>query len=273
MQINFTKYQGKGNDFVMIDDRQESFDTENETLIGKLCDRRFGVGADGLILLRKDQAHDFRMVYFNSDGRESSFCGNGGRCIVHFAHSLGIFEAETNFRAYDGTHKAFYKNGIVSLKMNNVEKIYSTDEQAYYLHTGSPHYVKFVEQLANYEIDQNGRKVRNSSAFSPEGTNVNFVEILEKNKNRKAKIADLERETPHIFVRTYERGVEAETLSCGTGVTACAIVCGKLGYESPIIVQTLGGKMAVSFEKGEEIFADIFLIGDVEAVFEGKIEV
>lgn len=272
MQINFTKYQGKGNDFVMIDDRQEIFDTQNEALIKKLCDRRFGVGADGLILLRKDQELDFRMVYFNSDGRESSFCGNGGRCIVHFAHSLGIFEQETNFRAYDGTHQAFYKNGVISLKMNNVEKIRSVGE-AYYLHTGSPHYVELVDELANYEIERNGRTVRNSSAFSPDGTNVNFVEILEKNKHRKAKIADLEQETPHIFVRTYERGVEAETLSCGTGVTACAIVCGELGFESPIIVRTLGGKMAVSFEKTEFGFRDIFLIGDVEAVFEGKIEV
>ncbi len=272
MQINFTKYQGKGNDFVMIDDRQEIFDTQNVALIEKLCDRRFGVGADGLILLRNDQEHDFRMVYFNSDGRESSFCGNGGRCIVHFAHSLGIFEKETNFRAYDGKHKAYYKNGVISLKMNNVEKIRLVGE-SYYLHTGSPHYVQFVEKVANYEIEQNGRSIRNSATFSPDGTNVNFVEILEKNKNRKAEIADLEQETPHIFVRTYERGVEAETLSCGTGVTACAIVCGKLGYESPIIVQTLGGKMAVSFEKGEDVFADIFLIGDVEAVFEGKIEV
>ncbi len=273
MQIHFTKYQGKGNDFVMIDDRQEIFDTQNVALIAKLCDRRFGVGADGLILLRNDQELDFRMVYFNSDGLQSSFCGNGGRCIAHFAHSLGIFESETNFRAYDGIHKAYYKNGVISLKMNNVEKIRSEDTKAYYLHTGSPHYVQFVEKVADYEIEQNGRRIRNSVAFSPDGTNVNFVEILEKNKNRKAKIEDLEQEMPHIFVRTYERGVEAETLSCGTGVTACAIVCGELGYESPIIVQTLGGKMAVSFGKKEEIFTDIFLIGEVEAVFEGKIEV
>lgn len=272
MQINFSKYQGKGNDFVMIDDRQEIFDTQNEALIKKLCDRRFGIGADGLILLRKDEELDFRMVYFNSDGRESSFCGNGGRCIVHFARSLGIFEQETNFRAYDGKHQAFYDNGIISLKMSNVEKI-RTNGNYFYLHTGSPHYVKFVRELATYEIEENGRIIRNSPAFSPDGTNVNFVEILEENESRKAKTANLEEETPHIFVRTYERGVEAETLSCGTGVTACAIICGELGFASPIIVQTLGGKMGVSFEKTAFGFRDIFLIGDVEAVFEGKIEV
>ena len=201
--MEFYKYQGTGNDFVMIDNRDLSFPKE-QRLIEQICNRRFGVGGDGLILLEKDENTDFKMVYYNSDGNESTMCGNGGRCIVAFAHFLNIFQQKTTFTAVDGLHEAEINQGVVKLKMIDVENI-NTDGDCFVLNTGSPHFVKYVERVEVYNVYQNGYDIRNSANYKKEGINVNFVEQIRDNE---------------IFVRTYERGVEAETLSCGTGVTA-----------------------------------------------------
>ena len=263
-QIKFYKYQGTGNDFVMIDNRDLEFPKSTE-LIEKLCDRRFGIGGDGLILLENDDSptlkgdekSDFKMVYFNSDGNESTMCGNGGRCIVAFAHFLDIFEDQTTFDAIDGLHKAEIKNGIVKLKMIDVIDI-NTGGEDLVMNTGSPHYVKYVEMLNNYNVFKNGNEIRNSPTYKAEGINVNFVEAL----------SDKE-----IFVRTYERGVEDETYSCGTGVTASALTFMDKNNQTSVAVKVLGGKLKVYAEKNGAGFSDIWLEGPASQVFSGTISI
>lgn len=260
MQIHFHKYQGTGNDFIMIDDRHQAFPLHNEALIAKLCNRRFGIGADGLILLQHNESYDFRMIYFNADGKEGSMCGNGGRCTVKFAFHLGVFGDKTTFMAVDGEHEAFIDTqNKVHLKMNDMQNI-EENQDHFFLDTGSPHYVAFVENLNDFAVFKEGKKVRYNERFKNEGTNVNFIEKLNPQS---------------IQVRTYERGVEAETFSCGTGVTAAALVTYvKEGMQSPIDIQTLGGNLQISFrEKTTHNFQDIFLIGPAEKVFEGTFEV
>lgn len=252
--MEFYKYQGTGNDFVMIDNRDLQFPKEKD-LIEKLCDRRFGIGGDGLILLETDESADFKMVYYNSDGNESTMCGNGGRCIVAFAHFLDIFEDKTQFQAIDGIHEAEIHNGIVKLKMIDVEKI-SQDGENSVLNTGSPHFVQFVEDLDHYKVYQHGNEIRNSPTYQKEGINVNFVE----------QISDEE-----IFVRTYERGVEDETFSCGTGATAAALVFLKDKNQSAVQVKVLGGKLKVYAEKNGDSYENVWLEGPAKQVFKGKI--
>lgn len=252
--MEFYKYQGTGNDFVMIDNRDLQFPKDNE-IIEKLCDRRFGIGGDGLILLENDPTEDFKMVYYNSDGNESTMCGNGGRCIVAFAHFLDVFEDKTTFEAIDGRHEAEIHNGIIKLKMIDVNSIKNIDSD-FELNTGSPHYVSFVEMLKDYKVFENGNKIRNSASYYQEGINVNFVE----------EIAEHE-----IFVRTYERGVEDETFSCGTGVTAAALVYLKDKDQNSVNVQVLGGNLKVYAEKDGESFKNIWLEGPAKQVFKGKI--
>ena len=258
MKLNFFKYQGTGNDFILVDNRKEGFNHRDSKLIKKLCDRRFGIGADGFILLENHDSYDFQMVYYNSDGKQSSMCGNGGRCIVQFAQDLGVIKKETTFYAIDGEHDAYIKNGLVHLKMIDVEKI-EQKKGEFYLNTGSPHYVKFVKDVKEYPVFEKGKKIRYNDRFKKKGTNVNFVEKTGKNK---------------IFVRTYERGVENETYSCGTGVTAAAIAASLSGMANSVQILTLGGALCVSFnQKEKNKFTDIFLIGPAERVYKGTVDI
>lgn len=257
MKISFYKYQGAGNDFVMIDDRDHSFPAENE-IIRKLCDRHFGIGADGLILLQNDAEKDFKMVYFNSDGNIGSMCGNGGRCIVRFAKDLGLIENKAEFSASDGIHRAIIEDEIVRLEMREV-KLVEKHPNYYFVNTGSPHHIEFVEDVDTIDVRQEGKKIRYGAPYFEVGSNVNFVQFENENT---------------IRIRTYERGVEDETLSCGTGVTAAAIA----GYESGKIivnevnVWTLGGKLKVSFTKNDK-YENIVLSGPAEFEFKGEINI
>ncbi|TDE16219.1 diaminopimelate epimerase [Dyadobacter psychrotolerans] len=259
MKTTFYKYQGTGNDFVMIDDRSGSFPASQE-LIASLCHRRFGIGADGLILLQNADGYDFRMVYFNADGGEGSMCGNGGRCVVRFAHDLGLFENSTSFIAVDGPHEATATTDIIRLRMSPVNAVELHDEYDF-MNTGSPHYVTYVDNIKDVEVVDIGKDIRYGPVFGPAGgTNVNFVQVLDDN---------------HLSVRTYERGVEDETYSCGTGVTACALSAHiREGWEGAITVETLGGTLEVDYnEPAAGKFDDIYLIGPAVKVYEGEVEV
>ena len=258
MTHTFYKYQGTGNDFVFVDNRQELFNKDNTKLIAHLCDRRFGVGADGLILLENDATSDFKMVYFNADGNESTMCGNGGRCIVAFAEMLNIFKSETTFNAIDGLHEATIENGFVKLKMQDVDTIALFDSHAF-LNTGSPHHVALVKNIKDFDVKTEGSKIRYGAPYNQEGTNVNFVEQINA-------------ET--FAVRTYERGVEDETLSCGTGVTAVALAMHNTGKTNTqeIALNVEGGKLKVSFEKTANGYKNIWLQGPATLVFKGEME-
>jgi diaminopimelate epimerase len=256
MLIPFSKYHGTGNDFIMIDNRELGL-ALTQSQIAQLCNRRFGIGADGLILLQMDE-RIVRMVYFNSDGAPSSMCGNGGRCFVTFCQSLEVLSDQGEFLAVDGMHPFKMQDGLVSLKMGDVSKIEPIGD-AVYLDTGSPHYVTMVEEVLDIDIINDARKVRYNDRFSAEGANVNFVEMMDG--------------ITHI--RTYERGVEDETLSCGTGATAAAIAMHHLGNvsQTDIPVKVLGGKVSVSFKpQMDGSYTDIWLTGPTTSVFEGEIE-
>ena len=243
----------------MIDNRTDFFPKNNIKLIEKLCDRRFGIGADGLILIENDTETDFKMVYYNSDGNESSMCGNGGRCIVAFANKLGIINNQTKFIATDGLHKASIDNdGIISLQMKDVNEV-KIESDYVFLNTGSPHHVALVDDLENYDIKNNGATIRNSDLYGKAGSNVNFVSQTSEN---------------YFQVRTYERGVEDETLSCGTGVTAVAIAMNAIGKtnSNEINLDVQGGKLKVSFENDNGNYKKVHLIGPATFVFEGEIE-
>ncbi len=256
-KYSFHKYQGTGNDFVIIDNRTQIFDNTNLDLVKKLCDRKFGIGADGLILIENHNKLDFDLVYFNSDGSKS-FCGNGSRCGVAFAKNLGIIENTTTFNAIDGIHTAQIKNDLVHLKMNDVEGIEKINND-FYLNTGSPHYNKFVENVTLIDIISEAHSIRYNERFKSEGTNINFVE----------------RKDDGVEIRTYERGVEDETLSCGTGATAVALTASnKFQFDSPIRVKVQGGELMISFDKiTDEKFENIWLIGEAKHVFSGQITI
>lgn len=258
MKFTFSKYQGTGNDFMIIDNRNNSVNLTKKQ-IAQLCNRRFGVGADGLMLLEKHLATDFNMRYFNADGNEGSMCGNGGRCLVAFAKSLVIIDKETTFNTIDGTHRAIIKQkNMVSLQMQDVKEVLKIDGN-YFVDTGSPHYVIFSQNIKDTDVYTEGKKIRESKRFAPKGTNVNFVEI---NNN-------------HLLVRTYERGVEDETLSCGTGVTAAAICASaKLNTDkNSFDISTRGGNLNVSFQKNRNnTFTNIWLTGPAQFVFKGEYE-
>jgi len=254
----FNKYQGTGNDFIIIDNRQQKIQL-TKAQIARMCHRRFGIGADGLMLLESAMEYDFRMVYYNSDGGESTMCGNGGRCMVAFAKKLGIISDKANFIAIDGGHSAtILDNGHVFLQMNDVPWV-TINEGFTLLNTGSPHFVKWVNDVNETDVFREGREIRNLPEFQPDGINVNFVEV---NENL-------------LKVRTYERGVEDETLSCGTGVTASAIAatCSSTGLFQTDI-ETPGGYLKVSFTKNTPSSAiNVALSGPAEFVFSGEVEV
>lgn len=256
MNWRFSKYQGSGNDFILIDNRTGAFPVDEIQLIAKLCDRRFGIGADGLMCLEEKEGYDFFMRYYNADGREGSMCGNGGRCIVAFAKRLGIIEQEAHFYAADGAHNARIDANIVSLNMQDVTEI-EKGESSFYLNTGSPHYVKLVENREGLNTYEAGKAIRYNERFAEEGTNVNFLTIR-PNK---------------LIVSTYERGVEDETYSCGTGVVASAIVAGLLTGKNKHQILTKGGTLEVSFDQKECGASNILLKGAAEHIFEGEVTV
>ena len=254
MELSFFKYQGTGNDFVLIDNRQHVFSKNNTELVAKLCDRRFGIGADGLILLESHPEADFKMVYYNADGNLSSMCGNGGRCITLFAQHLGIISNKAIFEAVDGMHVATIIDDNISLKMNNVSEVIVANGNAF-LDTGSPHHIEMVTNLKSFDVKTFGANIRYNT-YGKEGANVNFIEQID---------------TDTFSVRTYERGVEAETLSCGTGVTAVAIAMFEMGKTSSNLVklQTQGGNLNVRFVKKDDHYEDVYLEGPAKKVYNG----
>lgn len=256
MTIDFYKYQGTGNDFVMIDNRSGVVPHDVE-LVQKLCDRKMGIGADGLILIQDYEDVDFEMVYFNADGTQS-LCGNGCRSAVNFSKFLGIISDQTKFQTIDGELSATIEDDIVHLKMNDQE-LPKRNEDHYFLNNGSPHHILFVENISEAPVVKQGRTIRKSAKYAPDGTNVNFVEIKDQHS---------------VFVRTYERGVEDETLSCGTGITASCLAAADKGLMSPIKVEALGGNLEVRFKNTKNgTFTDIWLIGPAVEVYRGSVEI
>lgn len=258
MQLHFYKYQGTGNDFVMIDNRSEFFPKNDIQLIARLCDRRFGIGGDGLILLENDPETDFKMVYYNPDGNQSTMCGNGGRCLVAFAKKIKVIDTKAVFNAVDGLHHASISaDEIVSLQMIDVTEI-NKKENYTFLNTGSPHHVELVEDLENYNVKDKGAALRYGPLYGKAGSNINFVTKIDENT---------------FELRTYERGVEDETLACGTGATAVAIAMNATGATkaTTININVEGGKLGVSFEKQGDHYTNVFLIGPATFVFEGTI--
>lgn len=258
MTYTFYKYQGTGNDFILFDNRQNLIDKNNTKLVKFFCDRRFGIGSDGLILLENHDSLDYKMVYFNSDGNESSMCGNGGRCLTAFAKYLGIIENETSFEAIDGIHHASISGDLVKLQMQDVSEIQKFNSHVY-LDTGSPHHVQLEENLEDLDINNKGSKIRYGKPYNEVGANVNFVKKISDNT---------------FAVRTYERGVEGETLSCGTGVTAVALAMNYIGEteKNLITLKTEGGDLQVTFEQDGKNYKNVCLIGPAKLVFKGAIE-
>jgi diaminopimelate epimerase len=261
MKVHFSKYHGTGNDFIIIDNRKFRWIPKEEE-VAFLCNRHFGIGADGLMLLTEKPGFDFYMTYYNSDGRESTMCGNGGRCMIVFAQSLLLVGEEARFLAIDGPHSGNIEQkaptDIIHLKMKDVNVTESGTDHVF-MNTGSPHYVLFEEDIESLDIIRKARQIRFNERFKEEGTNVDFVEIRKD----------------HLFVRSYERGVEDETLSCGTGVTASVIAYAIKNTEkrSMMDVQTRGGNLSVSYKQQGTSFTDIWLSGPVTFVFQGEIRV
>jgi diaminopimelate epimerase len=260
MEITFYKYQGTGNDFVIVDNRHEQYTNLTQKQIAKICNRRFGIGADGLMMLAHKSGYDFEMIYYNADGNPSSMCGNGGRCLTMFAFDMGIHKSTYKFIAADGEHEAeIDMHKKVRLKMANVNKVEEHNTYAI-LNTGSPHFVKFASKVQEIDVVETGREIRYRKEFKEEGINVNFVENIDEDT---------------IFVRTYERGVEDETFSCGTGVTACALVSAhnSRGFNE-VKVNTPGGSLSVEYNKIDDThFENIWLVGPATFVFKGTVEI
>tara|TARA_Y100000588_G_C14002306_1_gene816267 strand:- start:32 stop:805 length:774 start_codon:yes stop_codon:yes gene_type:complete len=254
--LSFYKYQGTGNDFVMVDNREDVFPKDDLKLIAQLCDRRFGIGADGVILIENAANADFEMVYYNPDGSQS-LCGNGSRCAVMFAKQLGIIADETDFLAIDGMHKATINGDEVRLLMNDVAG-YEQIGEDFLIDTGSPHYIRYNNNVSELDMIAEGQSVRYAERFKAKGVNVNLIQQL----------GDAE-----LKIRTYERGVEGETLSCGTGCTAAALSLGLKNNVEEVTLQAVGGTLKVTFEKADNGFKNIYLIGPAKQVFAGSISI
>ena len=257
MEIIFTKYQGAGNDFVLLDNLSGQYDDLTDEQVTLLCDRKFGVGADGLIKINASEKYDYEVDYFNADASKS-FCGNGGRCAAAFAHKIGAPNEQGVFLGFDGPHSYAFEGDLVRISMRDVNELEWIDLDAN-VYTGSPHYVKYVDEIANFPVVEEGKSIRYNERFKSEGINVNFVEEVNPTE---------------LVVRTYERGVEDETLACGTGVTACAIVQAvkqNLSGAQRIQIHAQGGDLFVEFNRvGENQFENVFLIGPAELVFTGQ---
>jgi len=258
MKVEFYKYQGTGNDFIILDNRKGEYSILNEKQVHGLCDRKFGIGADGLMLLGNADGYDFSMQYFNADGKEGSMCGNGGRCMVRFANDMGINKTTYKFIAVDGDHLAsFNENGNIKLKMQDVDGISSIGDDKV-LNTGSPHYIKNVSGIKELDVFNEGRKIRYSELYKQHGINVNFVE----------------KDEDGLHLRTYERGVEDETLSCGTGATAAAIASTSIDGKHHVNVKVIGGTLEVEYERiNEKHITNIWLIGPAQFVYKGEITI
>lgn len=258
MKISFTKYQGTGNDFVVLDNRDGAYDGLTLEQVAFLCDRKFGIGSDGLMMLENADGFDFKMRYYNADGQEGSMCGNGGRCLVQFAHDKGIVKQSYQFTASDGPHDAIIlDNGLIKLKMQDVHgvEVHGTDK---ILNTGSPHFIQYVDGVKEVDVFQQGRNIRYSESFKKAGINVNFVERIGNG----------------IKIRTYERGVENETLSCGTGATAAALASSEKMGPQLTNVEVEGGALQIAFDRvGDQEFNNIWLIGPAQFVYSGTIEI
>ena len=263
MQIEFSKYHGAGNDFIVIDNRDKLYSI-SENQINDICQRRYGIGADGLMILEKSNKYDFHMKYYNSDGKEGSMCGNGGRCIVAFAKDLGIINNETIFDAVDGVHKASINKSShnsydISLEMNNVDEI-TQDSESYFLDTGSPHHIEFVDNIEDIDVFRKGKEIRYSNKYKHiNGTNVNFIKV----------------NNDSLSIRTYERGVEDETHACGTGATAAAIAYAFKNkiYNKEISLHAVGGILRLKFDHIDNTFTNIILSGPTKFVYKGTISV
>ena len=258
MTLTFYKYQGTGNDFIIFDNRCGQFPKSDNALVAKLCDRKFGVGADGLMLLEIEKDFDFKMVYYNSDGAESTMCGNGGRCLAAFAHSIGIIGNKGLFIAVDGSHEVAITANQVILGMKKVTEVQNKGKY-FFLDTGSPHHVQFVSDVEKINVNDQGAKLR-YGMYGEQGANINFVSLDPNGRHS---------------IRTYERGVEGETLSCGTGVTAAAIAIHEQnnGFASPVTLHTKGGVLKVHFTKNNQVYSELSLEGPAEFVFKGEISI
>ncbi len=257
MWIDFTKYHGAGNDFVIINkEHNPEFPDEDQELISQMCDRHFGIGADGLITIDKCQEADFRMIYYNADGQPGSLCGNGTRCAVHYAHSLKWFGVSGQVLAADGLHKAYYRDAdFIEIQMND-PNILTFSQTEIVIDTGSPHYIEWVDRYNGLDLFSRGRTIRYSAPFKKAGINVNFV--LDRGED--------------IEVRTYERGVEDMTLACGTGCTAAAIAWAiKNNMSGPVSlpVKVPGGQLQVRFNMISNKPVEIWLGGPAVKVFKG----
>lgn len=258
MTVAFSKYQGTGNDFIMLDNTTAAYDNLSISDIQGLCARKFGIGADGLILIEKHPNYDFEMRYYNADGSQS-FCGNGARCAVAFAAKLGLLQrAQTLFLAIDGPHEAWLCEAEVKLKMSDVRPI-EKRETAFEVHTGSPHFVLIDANHSHDHVVEIGRSIRYSAAYKKEGINVNLLQFMEDG----------------IQVATYERGVEDETLSCGTGVTAAALVYAQLNQltQGKVQVRTKGGQLMVEWQGQPDLsYTAVYLTGPATQVYTGIYE-
>lgn len=259
MLIDFHKYHGAGNDFIIIDARKSDQKAFTQAIVRQFCHRHFGIGGDGLILLQSSDIADFHMKYFNADGKEGTMCGNGGRCISAFAKDSGIVkESEIEFTGIDGMHRAVFRdNGEVSLKMTDVSEIRNLDD-GYFLDTGSPHFVTFVDSVREIDVNNTGRKLRHDNRFGPDGANINFISS----------------QSDRIDIRTFERGVENETLACGTGCVAAAISAQfhSKSDNFSFILNAEGGVLRVDFEVNNNgNYQNIWLTGPARFVFRGSI--